>query len=176
MIISGISRQDLLASREVASRALGNELLFGKLHSYSPKRHGVRLQVQDIDGPGARRHSHMFLMGYSQRPRRSRFACSHAHGAFYVAIYEREPWAKIQTAMAYYRNAWDFLGLYNTVLDRNAASRMCPIRFADECTCETDEIDTTTLEDYFWRPFGFPEVLSPANTKVIEGAGWDAPC
>jgi hypothetical protein len=165
MIISGISRQDLLASREVASRALGNELLFGKLHSYSPKCHGVRLQVQDIDGPGARRHSHMFLMGYSQRPRRSRFACSHAHGAFYVAIYEREPWVKIQTAMAYYRNAWDFLGLYNTVLDRNAASRMCPIRFADECTCETDEIDTTTLEDYFWRPPGALKYRAPRALK-----------
>ena len=169
VIISGVSREDLEAARAVASQALGNELLFSKLHSYSPKRHGVRLQVTDINGPGARRHSSMYILGYCEHPRRSRFACSHAHGAFYVAIYEREPWAKIHTAMVYYKDAWDFLGLYRTVLDRNVGSMMFPIRFADECTCETDVIETSTLEDYLWRPSGFPEIPNPLNTATVGG-------
>jgi hypothetical protein len=167
MIISGISREDLEAAREVASQALGNEIVFGKLHSYRPKRHGVRLQVHDIDGPGARRHSSMFLIGHAQKPRRSRFACSHAHGAFYVAVFEREPFAKIQTCYAYYRDAWDFLNVYRTVLDRNIGSMMFPIRFSDECTCTSDVIDTTTLEDWLWRPFGTPEMPNPENTKTV---------
>jgi hypothetical protein len=135
MIISGITREDLEAARDVASTTLGNELVFSEFESYrANRRHKVRLQVGDIDGPGARRHSHMYLLGYLTRPRRSRFACSHTYGHLFVAIFERCPRARIRTAMADYRGARDFLRKYPLVLDANVGSQMFPIRFGDECT------------------------------------------
>jgi len=76
MVISGLTFEELQAARDVASSLLGNELVFTELDSYSPTRWRLRLQVRDIDGPGARRHSHMYLLGHARHPRRSRFACS----------------------------------------------------------------------------------------------------
>jgi hypothetical protein len=52
MIISRVSVEDLEAARDVASQLLGNELVFPEHHIYGPKRHGLRLQVRDIAGPG----------------------------------------------------------------------------------------------------------------------------
>jgi hypothetical protein len=87
MIISGVTYSDLEAARDVASRALGNEIMFPEFSSYSPKRHRVRLMVRDIDGPGARRHSQMFWFGYGKRPRRSRYACAHRNLAIIDVTY-----------------------------------------------------------------------------------------
>ncbi len=168
MIISGVTRETLEAAREVASAALGNEIIFYDFDSYSDKRHRFRLKVKDIDGPGARLHSHMYSLGYAQKPRRSRYACSHTYGFFYVAVYEREPLAKIHTAMAYYRDAWDFLQLYQRVLDRNVGSQMLPLRYGDECTCLSDEIPTDTLESYLWRdPRERAQLPGPDNTETV---------
>jgi hypothetical protein len=170
MIVSGISREDLEHARDVASRILGNELVFSEFHSYRPNRHRVRLQVADIDDPGARRHPHAYMMGYAKRPRRSRFACGHAYGMLFVAIYEREPHARIQTAMAVYSDVWGFLGTYEAVLDKNSGSVMVPVRYADECTCVTDDIYDDPLRPYLWDLGGVPELPNATNTQGI-GAG-----
>jgi hypothetical protein len=167
MIVSGVSLEDLEAARDVASQVLGNELVFSELHSYSPTWHGIRLKVENMNLPGARRHSHMFAMGYAPHPRRSRFACSHAYGHLLVAVFERNPEARIHTAMADYEGFRDFLHKYPDVLDRNTGSQMLRIRYGDECSCPSDEIPTDTLEVFMWRPVGvIPELPSPANTQV----------
>jgi hypothetical protein len=164
MLISGISADDLEVTSELASEALGNELIFTEFDSYSPKRHRVRLQVRDIDGPGARRHSYSYYLGYAKAPRRSRCACGHAYGMLMVAIYERAPEARIETALITYRDARDFLLHYEDALYRNVGSRRMPIAYADECTCETDDIGTDTIEE--WR-LGVAEMPSVENTATV---------
>src|SRR4051794_40778598 len=117
MIVSGISAEDLEAARDVASRALGNEIVFSEFESYSPTRHRVRLRVENIDGPGTRRrHSLSYFYGWVKAPRRSRHACGHAYGMLFVAVFERAPQARIQTAFATYYGARDFLETYEYVL------------------------------------------------------------
>ena len=164
MLICGISAQDLEAARDVASEALGNELIFTEFEATSATRHKVRLQVRDIDGQGARKHSMLYYLGYANAPRRSRYACSHAFVMLFVAVYERAPEARIETAFATYRGARDFLGRYEDVLYLNVGSCSCPIVFADECTCESDDIQTDTSED--WR-IGYPEMPSVENTQTV---------
>ena len=166
MIISVITVEDLEAARDMASVTLGNELLFSEFESYGPKRHRVRLQVRHINGPGARRHSSMYMLGCAGKPRRSRFACAHAHGMLFVAIYERAPYARIETAFAYYRSAFEFLALNTNVLERNVGSRMFPLRFGDECTCLSDDIGDDTLRTPEWW-IGAPELPSRENTEVV---------
>ena len=163
MIIRGVSLEDLEAARDVASQLLGNEIVFSQVRPYSPKVHGIRLQVKDIDGPGARRHSCMYLLGHAERPRRSRFACAHTYGHLFAAIFERNPEARIHTAMADYKGVRDFLDKYPGVVDANVGSQMFPIRYGDECTCLSDEIPTDTIEPYLWW-CGEPELPSTANT------------
>jgi hypothetical protein len=167
MIIKGISAADLEAARDVASTTLGNELVFSEFESHRPNRHRVRLQVADIDGPGARRHSHMYCLGYGNAPRRSRHACGHAYGFLFVAIYERAPMCRIQTAFAVYRDVYDFLAKYPSVFDKNVGSRMVPLRFGDECTCETDDIGDDPLRVGSWH-IGVPEMPTPENTNRRE--------
>jgi hypothetical protein len=169
MIIRGVTRQDLEAARDVASLTLCNTLVFSKLRSYSPAqlRYGARLQVRDMDGPGARRHSHAYASGFTDRPRRSRFACAHAYGHLFVAIFERCPEARIHTAFADYKEWRDFLAKYRGVIDMNVGSTMFPVRHGDECACESDEVPTDTLDDYLWRR-GAPQMPIPANTETVK--------
>jgi len=163
MIISRVSAEDLEAARDVASQLLGNELVFSEHYIYGPKKHGLRLQVRDIDGPGARRHFHMYLLGHAEKPRRSRFACTHAYGHLFVSIFERCPEARIHTAMADYRGFRDFLDKYGGVVDSNVGSLYLPIRYGDECTCPSDEIPTDTLT---YRSLG-AEIPDPENTMPV---------
>jgi hypothetical protein len=169
MIISGISAPDLEAARDVASAALGNRLLFSEFESYRPRRHRIRLQVADIDGPGARRHSHMCLAGPMEKPRRSRFACVHAWGFLLTAVYEREPMAKARSALAYYRDVYDFLAKYPATFDINCGSRMLPLRLADECTCAGDDICDDTLRRWLWSEGGVAELPTPENMATVQG-------
>jgi hypothetical protein len=167
MIISGISRMDLESARDVASTLLGNQLVFSQFHSYGTERHQVQLQVADIDGPGARRHSHMSMLGYGKRPRRSQYACAHCYGFFFVAIFERNPDARVRTTKADYRGAYDFLNKYPDVLESNVGSIMYPLRYADECTCSSDEIPTDTIEPWMWER-GHAEMPNRENMETID--------
>jgi len=72
----------------------------------------------------------------------------------------------VRTSAADYRNVWDFLENYQGVLDSNVGSLMFPLRFGDECTCETDEIPTDTLQEWLWR-WGHAEMPSLKNTKTV---------
>jgi hypothetical protein len=170
MIISGVTREDLEAARDVASAALGNQLIFTRFDSYSATRHVISLQVKELDAPGARLHLHSYYLGYAWKPRRSRRACGHAFGAFLTAIFERAPGARVQSTMNTYSGYKDFLEHYQDVLDTNVGSVIFPIRFGDLCNCPTDEIDTSTLEEYLWRAPGDRAVLpNLENTQTVKG-------
>src|SRR5215203_1979615 len=71
MIFSGVTREDLEAARDVASAALGNQLIFTRFDSYSATRHVISLQVKELDAPGARLHLHSYFLGHAWKPRRS---------------------------------------------------------------------------------------------------------
>jgi hypothetical protein len=73
-------------------------------------------------------------------------------------------WPSMSATYATYRNAWKFLAKYESVLYRNVGSLMCPIMFADACTCPSDEIPTNTIEY-----LGHAEVPSPEN--MLGGRG-----
>ena len=140
--------------------------MFPEFSSYSPKRHRERLMVRDIDGPGARRHSQMFRFGYGKRPRRSRYACAHTYGFFFVAVFERNPDARVHTAKTDYRGYREFLDKYLDVLDSNVGSIMYPLRYADECTCCSDYIPADTIQPWTWER-GHMEMPSRENTETI---------
>jgi hypothetical protein len=165
MIVSGISAEDLEAARDVASRALGNEIVFSEFESYSPTRHRVRLRVENIDGPGTRRRQSLsYFYGWVKAPRRSRHPCGHAYGMLFVTVFERAPQARIQTAFATYHGARDFLETYEYVLARNVGSVVYSLAYCDECTCETNDIQTDTIEGWY---IGRPAMPSPENTQTV---------
>jgi hypothetical protein len=175
MIIAGVSLQDLEAARDVASQALGNELIFSELRSYSPTRHAARLQVRHIDRVGARRHCHLsiarssswvYVMGLTDKPRRSRYACGYCYAYLFTAIYERAPEATIRTAFCTYRNWHHFLAAYPDVLDMNVGSSAYPIRLADACNCETDEVPTDSIQPWLWR-LGEAQMPGPKNMETM---------
>jgi hypothetical protein len=155
MLIRGVTRDDLMAAADVASMALGNELVVYDLRpaNRSQTAWRLRLKVADLDKPGARLHLRDYYFGVTERPRRSRHACCHAHGAFYTAVFERNEHAVIETAHARYRGARDFLCAYPVVLDRNIGSMMFPIRFGDCCTCHSDLIETDSIEYVGYETF-----------------------
>jgi hypothetical protein len=150
MIVGGVTREDLVAAADIAGRVLGNPLHFSRLNSCSEKKHVVRLQVRNLDAPGASLHLHSYLLGHSRNPRRSHHACGHAVGSFLVAVFERAPDARVLSAMTTYRGSRDFLARYRTILERNIGSRIIPIRYADSCQCYYDEIYTDTIQPMFW--------------------------
>jgi hypothetical protein len=108
----------------------------------------------------------MFRFGYGKRPRRSRYACAHTYGFFFVAVFERNPDARVHTAKADYRGYREFLDKYLDVLDSNVGSIMYPLRYADECTCLSDYIPADTIQPWTWER-GHMEMPSRENTETI---------
>jgi hypothetical protein len=148
MIVRGITLEDLHAAVEVASEALGNQIVVEDIRPENKRgdAHRFRVKVANSDEPRARVHLLSYYYGHTTKPRRSRYACAHTYGVLFMAIFERNPHASIRTGKAHYRDAWNFLRKYQGVLDSEIGSRACPIRYGDSCTCESDEIDTTTID------------------------------
>src|ERR687889_400474 len=100
MLVKGISRGDLEAAMEIASGTLGNRL---ELYAMYPanRRTGsawrFRVKVADPDAPGARRYSGRYRLRLTKAPKRSNDPCTHALGALCVAIFERKPYAQVET-------------------------------------------------------------------------------
>src|SRR5215203_6695103 len=102
MLVKGISPEDLEAAVEIASGTLGNRL---ELYAMYPAnrsrsrssawRFGVR--VADPDAPGARRYFRRYRLIPTEAPKRSHDPCAHALGALCVAIFERRPYAQVET-------------------------------------------------------------------------------
>jgi hypothetical protein len=144
MLVKGISRRDLEAAVEIASETLGNRLELYATYPANRRRSAwrFRLKVADPDASGARRYFRRYGLRLAKAPKRSHNPCTHALGALYVAILERKPYAQVETFHpaffrgVLFRDAREFLRKYKEMVDRERG----------ECTCESDEIETVTIE------------------------------
>ena len=145
MLVKGISRADLEAAVEIASGSLGNRLqLYAMYPAYRRRRNAwrFRVKVADPDAPGARRYFRRYRLRLTKAPKRSHNPCTHALGALCVAIFERKPYAQVETfhpaffGGVLFRDAREFLRKYKGMVDRERG----------ECMCESDEIETVTID------------------------------
>ena len=144
MLVRGITRGDLEAAAETASGTLGNRLELYAM--YRANRSGsawrFRVKVADPDAPGARRYFRRYGLRLAKVPNRSHNPCSHALGALCVAIFERKPYAQVETLHpaffggVCFRDVREFLRKYKGMVNQERG----------ECTCETDEIETGTID------------------------------
>ena len=146
MLVRGISREDLEAAVEIASGALGNHMELYAM--YPANRSGsawrFRVRVADPDAPGARRYLRRYRLGLTRAPKRSHNPCVHALGALCVAIFERKPYAQVETLHpaffggVCFRDVREFLRNYEGMVTQERG----------ECTCETDEIESGTIDGF----------------------------
>jgi hypothetical protein len=144
MLVKGISRADLEAAVEIASGTLGNRLELYAM--YPANRDGsawrFKVKVADPDAPGARRYFRRYRLRLTKAPKRSHNPCTHALGALCVAIFERKPYAQVETFHPAFfggfrfRDSREFLQKYRGMVDREQG----------ECTCEINEIETGTID------------------------------
>jgi hypothetical protein len=144
MLVKGITRADLKAAVEIASGTLGNRLQLYAIYPANRRRSAwrFRLKVADPHAPGARRYSRRYGLRLTKAPKRSHNPCTHALGALCVAIFERKPYAQVETfhpaffGGVRFRDAQEFLRKYKGMVDGERG----------ECTCESDEIETLTID------------------------------
>jgi len=144
MLVKGISRRDLEAAVEIASGTLANRLQLYAIYPANRRRSAwrFRVKVADPEAPGARRYFRRYRLRLTKAPKRSHNPCTHALGALCVAIFERKPYAQVETfhpaflGGVLFRDAREFLRKYRGMVDRERG----------ECTCESDEIETMTID------------------------------
>jgi hypothetical protein len=145
VLVKGISRADLEAAVEIASGSLGNRLQLYAIYPANRRRRNAwrfRVKVADPDAPGARRYFRRYRLRLTKEPKRSHNPCPHALGALCVAIFERKPYAQVETfhpaflGGVCFRDAREFLRKYKGMVDRERG----------ECTCESEEIETVTID------------------------------
>jgi hypothetical protein len=180
VLIRGLLYDDLLAAANEASQQIGN-----RLELYGVRREGLRadawrlrLRVADLDKPGARLH-YSHHLGYRQSPLRSRHACAHACGAFFCAVFKRNPQAFVRSSFTIYRGVGNsfvtyrgvesFLRAFPDILEANVGSPRYPIRLGDSCTCKSDELVTDSLRPELWRMGepGIPTVESVNRKEEV---------
>ncbi len=178
MLIRGATCEDIEAALDVANEQFRGNLRFKELEDKSgPRSAGfkVRLDVDDLEGPGCRRGYLACVYGHADKPRRFRSACYHGVGAWMVALLERAPNATIESGSmhlrgGHYRGARGFLRDYQSVGDNNVGSQTYPIAFSEACNCHehgTDYIDRETLQYLGWEA----ELPSAENTKTVALGG-----
>jgi hypothetical protein len=144
MLVKGILRGDLEAAVEIASGTLGNRLELYAMHPANRRGSAwrFRVKVANPDAPGARRYFRRYRLRLTKALKRSHNPCSHALAALCVAIFERNPYAQVETSHpaffggVRFRDVREFLGKYKEMVNREHW----------ECTCETDEIETGTID------------------------------
>ena len=100
MLVRGISRADLEAAVEIASGTLGNRLELYAMYPANRRRGNAwrfRVKVADPEAPGARRYFRRHRLRLTKAPEQSHKPCTHALGALCVAIFERKPYAQVET-------------------------------------------------------------------------------
>ena len=70
-----------------------------------------------------------------QNERRVFAVCWHGHRDFMLALFDRDPDARIKSAMADYKGALDFLDKYPDTAYGNVGSQMYPQYASDVCKC-----------------------------------------
>src|SRR5215213_4574256 len=126
MLVRGLSRADLEAAVEIASGTLGNRLELYAMYPANMRRGNAwrfRVKVADPDAPGARRYFRRHRLRLTKAPKRSHNPCTHALGALCVAIFERKPYAQVETfhpaflGGVLFRDAREFLRKYKGMVD-----------------------------------------------------------
>jgi hypothetical protein len=144
MLVKGISRRDLEAAVEIASGTLGNRLELYAIYPANRRRSAwrFRVKVADPHAPGARLYFRRYRLRLTKTPKRSNDPCSHALGALCVAIFERKPYAQVETfhpaflGGVRFQDVREFLRKYKGMADGQRG----------ECMCESDEIETLTID------------------------------
>ncbi len=130
---------------EIASGTLGNRLQLYAMYPANRRTRSAwrfRVRVADPDAPGARRYFRRYPLRDTEAPKPSQNPCAHALGALCVAIFERKPYARVETFHPaflrgfLFRDAREFLGKYEEMVARERG----------ECTCESDEVETVTID------------------------------
>jgi hypothetical protein len=115
---------------EIASGTLGNRLQLYAIYPANRRRSTwrFRVKVADPDASGARRNSRRYRLRLTQAPKRSHNTCTHALGAPCVAIFERKPYAQVETfhpaffGGVLFRDAREFLSEYKGMVDGEGGS------------------------------------------------------
>ena len=115
---------------EITSGTLGNRLELYAMYPANRRRSAwrFRLKVADPDAPGARRHVRRYRLRQTKAPKRSHNPCTHALGALCVAIFERKPYAQVETFHPaffrgfLFRDAREFLRGYKEMVDGERGS------------------------------------------------------
>jgi hypothetical protein len=110
---------------EIASGSLGNRLELHAMYPANRRRRAwrFRLKVADPDAPGARRYFGRYGLRLTKAPKGSHNPCTHALGALCVAIFERKPYAHVETfhpaffGGVLFRDAQEFLRKYKGMVD-----------------------------------------------------------
>lgn len=87
----------------------------------------VKLRAVSSRGPGAKR---------AASGRRTVAVCWHVHREFMRAIYKGDSGARIQTALADYRDAQDFEQKHGETANKNIGSQFAPCAYVDACECD----------------------------------------
>lgn len=72
--------------------------------------------------------------------RRVNAVCWHGHRDFLRALFALDPDAVVITAVARYRGANHFEGIYRDTWSHNVGSRMCPIPYGSSCMCDWRDV------------------------------------
>src|SRR5215207_5462355 len=130
MLVKGITRADLEAAVEIASGTLGNHLELYAIYPANRRRSAwrFRVKVADPEAPGALRYFRRYRLKLTKAPKRSHNPCTHALGAPCVAIFERKPYAQVETFHpaflrgVLFRDAREFLRGYKEMVDGERGS------------------------------------------------------
>lgn len=105
---------------------------------YEPREEGraIRLRIlptgERIDGDY--KYQRTSASGYNA-DRRVHAVCWHGYRDFMLAVFERNPEARIKTMMADYKGREDFLSKYEETGYRNVGSMMYPMQAREVCNC-----------------------------------------
>jgi hypothetical protein len=110
---------------EIASGTLGNRLELYAIYPANRRRSAwrFRVKVADPHAPGARRYSRRYGLRLTKAPKQSHNPCTHALGALCVAIFERKPYAHVETFHpaffrgVLFRDAQEFLRKYKGMVE-----------------------------------------------------------
>lgn len=117
---------------------------------------GICAEVSDVDGmkkrrngsyqrkirfrilpqKGSERYQKIKQTPYTKSGERKAYAvCWHGHRDFMFKLFELDPNARLQTAMADYRGMEGFRATYPETAHKNVGSMMFPVSAQDECHC-----------------------------------------
>ncbi len=140
MKVWGVSIEDVHEALATVNRIYAGNIRFKREPEETGRAVSFTLTVNSSRGAGARR---------GQGGRRIAAACWHVHRDIYFALYNVNPGARIQTAIADYRGYVDFSDQCPSTGYINIGSQASPLYACDACECDDmlDEIGAAARID-----------------------------